>query len=71
MGVFVKGVVVAATLTTLTVGGVVVAWRFGSLGDMRVKALSMLRRAQTAEELMNLLHLCLEGMPCCRSVGGV
>jgi hypothetical protein len=37
MGVFVKGVVVAATLTTLTVGGVVVAAFFGSLGDMRVK----------------------------------
>jgi hypothetical protein len=40
MGVFVKGVVVANFDDTHW-GGVVVAWRFGSLGDMRVKALSM------------------------------
>jgi hypothetical protein len=46
---------VAATLTTLTVGGGSSTCVFGSLGDMRVKALSMLRRAQTAEA--NLLHL--------------
>jgi hypothetical protein len=45
--VFVKGVVVAATLTTLTVGGVVVALAFfGSLGDMRVKGVEHATEAQ-------------------------